>query len=455
MEGRSSSHVPDLAFDPEEIIHFEDTIPIELTDFRPTIVSSPTTPPQWHPRLTPYRLMILLTTICIGTAKAVATQRGSMDVPITLDWVSGVVVFLVFFLTGPYESRKDIPRYLAWMFELDCMDAIWWLLDAALSIPRPRYMTEERPTEAIETDSTIFTTYRLLTSATVTLFGMTKAGLSYWGLSTGANWVDWLLGVVATSILYILGLYENNSLGKWASFFMTDRSQMVYAGRKIGAYTLFVGLVWAGLSGVIKTSEILYPSPDGEPYEWTDIPQIPVLLKRVTPYIVNIGAHISIVFGVLVTAAGTVTILRSAFGDYNGNGGPFLQRIYHGIVVPSGLFLRAVSNKLINLVYGARYIAALLACILIPALLYTFFAIMLYYLRFYLGPTPVFAALAYFMVGSIILAFTALMALILWIDTLPWAIAGLAKSIRDFILRILDLHYGFSEFCDSLQDNLV
>jgi len=50
---------------------------------------------RWHPKLTPYRLTFLCTTIGLGTAKVITTFRGEdLYVPITLEWISSVVVFL-------------------------------------------------------------------------------------------------------------------------------------------------------------------------------------------------------------------------------------------------------------------------------------------------------------------------------------------------------------------------
>ncbi len=49
----------------------------------------------WFPRITPYRLFNLLIPAIINTAKAVVTAHGAQTLPITLEWISGIVVFLV------------------------------------------------------------------------------------------------------------------------------------------------------------------------------------------------------------------------------------------------------------------------------------------------------------------------------------------------------------------------
>ena len=51
--------------------------------------------PSWHPKISPYRFMVFSIPLAIGTVKAVLSQKGSVTTPITLEWISGVVIFLV------------------------------------------------------------------------------------------------------------------------------------------------------------------------------------------------------------------------------------------------------------------------------------------------------------------------------------------------------------------------
>ena len=48
---------------------------------------------RWHPKITVYRLLIISTTISLGSAKAAATFHGKSYVSITIEWVAGVAVF--------------------------------------------------------------------------------------------------------------------------------------------------------------------------------------------------------------------------------------------------------------------------------------------------------------------------------------------------------------------------
>jgi hypothetical protein len=50
---------------------------------------------NWHPRITLYRLTVILSTIGFGTAKAVYVYQGREFVSITIDWIMGVVIYLM------------------------------------------------------------------------------------------------------------------------------------------------------------------------------------------------------------------------------------------------------------------------------------------------------------------------------------------------------------------------
>jgi len=69
---------------------------------------------RWHPKLTPFRLLTLGTTIALGTAKAVESYKQVTYVSVTLEWVLGVVAFLMYvyflslFITYPIVSADII-----------------------------------------------------------------------------------------------------------------------------------------------------------------------------------------------------------------------------------------------------------------------------------------------------------------------------------------------------------
>jgi hypothetical protein len=48
---------------------------------------------RWHPKITVYRLLIISTTISLGSAKAIETFYGKSYVSTTIEWIAGVAVF--------------------------------------------------------------------------------------------------------------------------------------------------------------------------------------------------------------------------------------------------------------------------------------------------------------------------------------------------------------------------
>ncbi|KDR70539.1 hypothetical protein GALMADRAFT_877852 [Galerina marginata CBS 339.88] len=206
--------------------------------------------PSWHPKITPYRLIVPSTTIGLGSAKAVLTQSGSTVIPTTLEWLVGTVLFLLFFSISAYDSRETFPKSLSWLFEYDCMDLVWWLLESLSSRRRPQYCFDEKLTIV---DGSVYhpplTAYRILVCSAATSFGASKAVLGYLRLSTAVTWSDWALAVPVTTILYVLGLYEYNSSSIWSHFFVEDRSRdirrcqyAVYSFIRPFCYRLFLSM---------------------------------------------------------------------------------------------------------------------------------------------------------------------------------------------------------------------
>ncbi|KDR65670.1 hypothetical protein GALMADRAFT_162416 [Galerina marginata CBS 339.88] len=152
----------------------------------------------WHPKITPYRLSNLLIPLFVGTAKAVASLRGSSTAPIALEWISGVVVFLLLFHAGCYESGESPPKVLAWAFQTDCMEYLWRFLQF-FSIARPRYRSDEH----LKPES-IATSHHLFVSATFVFCGLTKAILTNANLSVWSVWIEWTVAGVITSVSVVI-----------------------------------------------------------------------------------------------------------------------------------------------------------------------------------------------------------------------------------------------------------
>lgn len=79
---------------------------------------------RWHPKISPYRLWVILTTIGFGTAKSVFAATGNSFIPTTLEWIAGTVIFLMYVR----ETRRN------WWFYHDSMTLLSDFLASALMI---------------------------------------------------------------------------------------------------------------------------------------------------------------------------------------------------------------------------------------------------------------------------------------------------------------------------------
>ncbi|KIM40768.1 hypothetical protein M413DRAFT_49666, partial [Hebeloma cylindrosporum] len=70
-----------------------------------------------HPKLTLYRFLVIFSTIGLGAAKTVTSYLNLTYASITLEWILGVVLFLMLHVLGTYEV--DHAHRMAWLFELD------------------------------------------------------------------------------------------------------------------------------------------------------------------------------------------------------------------------------------------------------------------------------------------------------------------------------------------------
>ncbi|KIM49829.1 hypothetical protein M413DRAFT_116606 [Hebeloma cylindrosporum] len=214
----------------------------------PTRVSNPHS--RWHPRITVYRLLVVSTTISLGSAKAVATFYGKSYVSTTIEWVAGVAVFSLLFMLGWFEeSPLEYPK-LAWMFDCDLVHFFLGLFKKD-----PKYTSEGRQLHIRRHDGPhpLITSYRLIVSCSVFTFGMVKAYLSYAGLVGAANVLDWTFGILVTSTLYVLGLYENNPANMMPYFFERHFDKEFYSGR---SFFFSIALYLIGLAFTVTFSSV-------------------------------------------------------------------------------------------------------------------------------------------------------------------------------------------------------
>jgi len=74
-----------ISHKPTKTTNLNDGLPYDPTLLRP----------RWHPKISPYRFISFLTPLVIGTVKAVLSLKGSVTTSITVEWISGLVVFLM------------------------------------------------------------------------------------------------------------------------------------------------------------------------------------------------------------------------------------------------------------------------------------------------------------------------------------------------------------------------
>ena len=135
---------------------------------------------------------------------------------------------------------------MSWLFKPDCVDLLWYLA-TKLSIQRPQYLSTELDDES--DPGALITSYRILYSTPVLFLGSLKTTFSFYSnVSTTPTWIEWFLSGLVLSLcvnlnfaqvkskepiaklcnpairLYLLGLYEKNSVGLLSSFFRKDRS---------------------------------------------------------------------------------------------------------------------------------------------------------------------------------------------------------------------------------------
>ncbi|KIM40796.1 hypothetical protein M413DRAFT_168201 [Hebeloma cylindrosporum] len=179
-------------------------------------------PTPWHPKLTLYRLLVILSTVGVGVAKEVTSYLNLTYASITLEWILGVVLFLVLYILGIFELTYT--RRLAWFFEFDYLDYWWKFLYQFAGTHRPSYTSDENNTGDDFSDHPPMTGYRLLITSTVFGVGITKSVLVYGNRQTEATTVECVIGIFVATGLYWLGLYEASSTKVYPAFFHIDYS---------------------------------------------------------------------------------------------------------------------------------------------------------------------------------------------------------------------------------------
>ncbi|KAF8967693.1 hypothetical protein BDZ97DRAFT_505399 [Flammula alnicola] len=83
-------------------------------------------PSSYHPKMTGYRILVIFLTAGFGLSKAKLSYQGKSTAPNTLDWMYGVVAFLILYWLGIYERHSMHNMRL--MFEVDYLAGLWKLI---------------------------------------------------------------------------------------------------------------------------------------------------------------------------------------------------------------------------------------------------------------------------------------------------------------------------------------
>ncbi|KIM40722.1 hypothetical protein M413DRAFT_446112 [Hebeloma cylindrosporum] len=207
---------------------------IELIDLasapqssRPSLrISSAESGLSWHPKLTLYRLLVILSSVGLAAAKTATSYLNLTSASITLEWILGVAVFLFFHVLGAYEETNN--PYFSWLFNFDCMEYLWACLRKLVGFNRPYYISDEIDIRHRVEIPPLFTGYRIIVTLVVATIGMSKSALLYGHKPTEATAVECVFGVGVATALYCLGLYEASSLKVYPKLFHVDYSSALY-----------------------------------------------------------------------------------------------------------------------------------------------------------------------------------------------------------------------------------
>ncbi|KAF8148664.1 hypothetical protein B0H34DRAFT_811867 [Crassisporium funariophilum] len=184
---------------------------------------STTTGRAWHPKLTIYRILVITSTLGLAVAKSATSFLKLTSASITIEWILGVVFFLLLNLIGSYEEQRPPGPVMTWFFHVDHMAYVWAIFRYFTGSPTLSYLTEEHNVSMMLTlRHPPITGYRILVTVSVALFGFTKAALSYGKPDLEFKIVECVFGVWVVTGLYWVGLYESSSTKAFPKLFHID-----------------------------------------------------------------------------------------------------------------------------------------------------------------------------------------------------------------------------------------
>ena len=104
-----------------------------------------------------------------------------------------MVYHLSFFILGLFEPNP--PRRLSWLLDTDLVQVTFRIL----SLTPPQYRCDELQELPLGVGVPPVTGYRLLTTLSVTMFGVVKAYMAYDNQAPAKHQLDWISGTILTS----------------------------------------------------------------------------------------------------------------------------------------------------------------------------------------------------------------------------------------------------------------
>ena len=104
-----------------------------------------------------------------------------------------LIHFHSLFILSLYKSEDPETQRMKWLFQTDYSGTKF-----PKNLRKPTL--DALRTEPHRGEVPIITANRIFVTVTVVIFGLTKATLAYGGLNTAANTLDWILGIIISSM---------------------------------------------------------------------------------------------------------------------------------------------------------------------------------------------------------------------------------------------------------------
>ena len=104
-----------------------------------------------------------------------------------------LIHFHSLFILSLYKSEDPETQRMKWLFQTDYSGTKF-----PKNLRKPTL--DALRTEPHRGEVPIITANRIFVTVTVVIFGLTKATLAYGGFNTAANTIDWILGIIISSM---------------------------------------------------------------------------------------------------------------------------------------------------------------------------------------------------------------------------------------------------------------